>query len=90
MRMSRKATSGWCAAIASSAAPPSSQAATISSSGQAARQQLHQRVAQQRFVFGDDAVSHGALRWRVLFGTVMVAATPAGKLATMAKPAAAP
>src|SRR3546814_852390 len=37
MRMSRKATSGWCSAIASTALPPSSQDATIDSSGQASR-----------------------------------------------------
>src|SRR5688572_10449936 len=37
MRMSRKATSGRCSAIASTALPPSSQDATIDSSGQASR-----------------------------------------------------
>src|SRR5690606_27522740 len=37
MRMSRKATSGWCSAIASTALPPSSQEAMIDSSGQASR-----------------------------------------------------
>src|SRR3546814_19116838 len=37
MRRSRKATSGWCSAIASTALPPSSQDATIDSSGHASR-----------------------------------------------------
>src|SRR3546814_10352953 len=37
MRMSRKATSGWCSSFASTALPPSSQDATIDSSGQASR-----------------------------------------------------
>ena len=61
MRMSRKATSGCCCG------DRLQRAAAVLAGGDDLQlrpglgQQLHQRVAQQGFVFGDDALSHGWL-----------------------------
>ena len=67
----------------------------LAARGQASAQLVDQRLAQQRFVFGDDAGAQVALRHggapavERAPGTVIVAATPAGKLATTASAALA-